>query len=109
MPLESLAAVAGLDLRAVGPDNLDRVARQAMARLDLTSLAAYTALLTQDPSERSWLLGQAVVQETWYFREPEAFTLLEAVAGELVHERARDAARPLRLLSAPCATDCNTS
>ena len=96
MLLEDLAAIAGLDPAAVGQDNLARAADQAMARLGLQSLEAYLDLIRGNPRELRLFMGQAVVQETWFFRDPEPFAELARLAPTLT--------QPLRLLCAPCAT-----
>ncbi|MGA7813894.1 CheR family methyltransferase, partial [Caballeronia sp.] len=61
----------------------------------------YWLLLNASPDERQALVERLVVPETWFFRDREAFVAL----ARLAHERlARDPARVLRVLSAPCST-----
>lgn len=91
-----LADLLGLDGDAVGLANLERAAVRVMARLGVSDHARYLAILRADPDERRRLAGEAVVQETWFFRDGEPFSLLGRLA--------RDLPRPLRLLSAPCAS-----
>ena len=97
-----LADLLGLDAQAVGRANLERAAARALARLGLSDAEAYLAILRADPAERRRLAGEAVVQETWFFRDGEPFRLLGRLACGLEPGLTRD--RPLRLLSAPCAT-----
>ncbi len=54
--------------------------------------------LRGSPGAFQALLDRVVVPETWFFRDPPAFALLASLAGEWKR------ARPLRILSAPCAT-----
>jgi chemotaxis protein methyltransferase WspC len=61
----------------------------------------YSLLLNASPDERQALVERLVVPETWFFRDREAFVAL----ARLAHERlAREPARVLRVLSAPCST-----
>jgi len=61
----------------------------------------YWLLLNASPDERQALVERLVVPETWFFRDREAFVALVRLA----HERlAREPARVLRVLSAPCST-----
>lgn len=94
--LPQAAALAGLDLAAVGAHNLRRAMGQAMRRLNLKDQELYLARLEADPLERRLLAGEAVVQETWFFRDPEAFAALTRLAPTL--------SRPVRALCVPCAT-----
>ena len=94
--LDRAAARAGLDLKAVGPDNLRRAISRAMERLGLSDPEHYLSLLANDPSERRLLAGEAVVQETWLFRDPEAYAGLARLAPTFK--------QPVRILSVPCAT-----
>ena len=94
--IAKLAGILGLDGDAVGRANLERAAAQAMARLGVSDPTRYLAILRADPAERRRLAGESVVQETWFFRDIEPFAMLGRLA--------RTLPRPLRLLSAPCAT-----
>ena len=91
------AALAGLDLKAVGAPSLRRAVRSAMSRLDVDA-AAYLDLLSRDSSERRLLAGESVVQESWLFRDPDAYDALARMLRELP-----GCTRPARILSVPCA------
>lgn len=91
------AALAGLDLKAVGAPSLRRAVRSALSRLG-TGAAAYLDLLARDPSERRLLAGESVVQESWLFRDPDAYDALARMLRGLP-----GCARPMRILSVPCA------
>jgi len=94
--LSRAAGLAGLDPKAVGPENIRRVVVRAMRRLSLDDPGRYLSLLASDPAERRLLAGEAVVQESWLFRDPKS---LEGLAGLV-----RSLPRPVRALSVPCAT-----
>lgn len=96
------ADLAGLDLQAVGPDNFRKAFRTAMGARSLDDPQAYLELLAIDPRERRLLAGEAVVQESWLFRDPEAFAGLARLARTT--REAIPSGLPLRLLSVPCAT-----
>lgn len=89
------ASLAGLDIRAVGERALRDCVLKAMERLGLEG-PAYLALLGRDPLERRRLAGEAVVQETWLFRDPDMFAALGRFAAGL--------GKPVRLLCVPCST-----
>jgi len=91
------AALAGLDLKAVGAPSLRRAVRSALTRLDVDA-AAYLDLLNREPSERRLLAGASVVQESWLFRDPDAYDALARMLRGLP-----GCARPARILSVPCA------
>jgi chemotaxis protein methyltransferase WspC len=99
-PFEALLREAiGLDPDAIGRDE---IARAIALRGHLTGIErpdAYLARVAADEDERLELTELLVVGETWFFREPSAFTVLSRAA------RSTSArARPLRVLSAPCST-----
>ncbi|MFP5223586.1 MAG: CheR family methyltransferase [Acidobacteriota bacterium] len=91
------AALAGLDLKAVGAASLRRAVANAMSRLGVDA-PAYLELLARDSTERRLLAGESVVQESWLFRDPDAYAALARMLRSLPGD-----ARPLRILSAPCA------
>ncbi len=92
---ERAANLLGLDLDAVGRDSLERAMDRGADRLGLPDRAAYLAILAGNPAERRWLAGQAVVQESWLMRDPDALAALARLA--------RDLPRPVRVLCVPCA------
>lgn len=91
------AALAGLDLKAVGAPSLRRAVRNALSRLNVDA-AAYLDLLARAPSERRLLAGESVVQESWLFRDPHAYDALARMLRGLP-----GCSRPARILSVPCA------
>lgn len=93
--LAGLAALAGL---APSPVLLGRLAR-------VPALVARCNLVPPAPDDPDWaaLLDAVTVQETRLFRHPGQFAALAAALPGLAR-RAHAAGRPLRLLSAGCAT-----
>lgn len=91
------AALAGLDLKAVGAASLRRAVKNALSRLEIDA-PAYLDLLVRAPSERRLLAGESVVQESWLFRDPDAYDALARMLRGLP-----GCARPARILSVPCA------
>lgn len=91
------AALAGLDLKAVGAASLRRAVKNALSRLEIDA-PAYLDLLARNPLERRLLAGESVVQESWLFRDPDAYDALARMLRGLP-----GCARPARILSVPCA------
>ncbi|KVN41594.1 methyltransferase [Burkholderia pyrrocinia] len=65
------------------------------------AIDAYWQLLNASTDERQALIETLVVPETWFFRDREAFVALARLADARL---AREPARALRVLSAPCST-----
>ena len=84
------------------PHAADAVGR-SMARAGLRDLPAYAALLEADPEAMADLLGELVVGETYFHREPAQFRHLRDVAIPEVRARIGPGAT-LRAWSAACAT-----
>lgn len=90
----------GLSVQSIGASALDSAVASRMSALGIGDLERYTDRLALDASERRALVEEIVVSETWFFRDEEVFRTLE----RYVTARRRVAARPLRVLSIPCAT-----
>ncbi|RZU47688.1 chemotaxis protein methyltransferase WspC [Fluviicoccus keumensis] len=89
----------GLEAASIGASAIERALRQRHAATALTG-ESYGRRLQDSGEERQALIEAVVVPETWFFRYPESFTALAGLA------RTQQAVlgRPLRLLSAPCAS-----
>src|SRR5579859_5435719 len=75
----------------------------AMRRAGVTDPQAYLDRLDADSAALDDLVAEITVGETYFFREPEQFTLIErAIVPVLLSDR--HGKRPLRLWSAGCAT-----
>jgi chemotaxis protein methyltransferase WspC len=89
----------GLHAETIGASGVQVAVRTRMSARGTRTQQAYLELLSAAPDELELLIDEVVVRETWFFREPAAFTLLcERFAGE------RALGRTLRVLSVPCAT-----
>jgi chemotaxis protein methyltransferase WspC len=92
----------GLDAAAVGSTLIQRAVRLRMKSLGLKGLEDYERLLGSSPAEWNELVESVIVSETWFFRDPEPFSLLSRLVSEEwlpAHPTA-----PLRLLSIPCSS-----
>jgi chemotaxis protein methyltransferase WspC len=90
----------GLDVASVGVSAIERAVRQRLTATALTQTEHYRTLLQGSAAEQQALIEAVVVPETWFFRYPESFNALT----NLALKRLAAVNRPLRLLSAPCAT-----
>ncbi|SFM88129.1 CheR family methyltransferase [Rugamonas rubra] len=96
-PLALLRRACGLNLSEA---QAERAVAARMAHTGAADRAAYLAAVT--PAEIAALVELVVVPESWLFRDPQAF----AAAADFVLRRLAGpagAARPLRILSVPCA------
>jgi chemotaxis protein methyltransferase WspC len=107
-----LSRETGIDAHSLGAHALERAVLERVrvtqddadaetATADSISIEAYWRLLSTSPEERQALVEALVVPETWFFRDREAFVALARLANERL---AREPARALRVLSAPCST-----
>ena len=89
----------GLHAESIGASGVQVAVRTRMSACGARTQQAYLELLSSRPEELVLLIDEVVVRETWFFREPAAFTLLcERFSGE------RALGRALHVLSVPCAT-----
>jgi chemotaxis protein methyltransferase WspC len=92
----------GLDVASVGDASIERALRDRMAAKKLGDAGSYAQLVAESPTEMQELIEAVVVPETWFFRNPEAFRALAALAtGEWLPSHPQGA---LRVLSFPCST-----
>ncbi|MGH8353402.1 MAG: CheR family methyltransferase, partial [Pseudomonas sp.] len=92
----------GLDVGSVGASVIARAVRQRLSSGVAADADQYWALLQHSTQERQALIEAVIVPETWFFRYPESFATLAQLAVQRLAVLA--GARPLRLLSLPCAT-----
>jgi chemotaxis protein methyltransferase WspC len=88
----------GLDAASVGSGLIQRVIRLRMKGLGISDATAYRELLTRSRAEWDELVEAVVVTETWFFRDPEAFSVAVEAA------RASAAGTTLRVLTIPCSS-----
>lgn len=93
-----LRETMGLDPASVGSGSIQRLIRLRMKSRAVSNVTAYRELVSQSRAEWEELVESVVVTETWFFRDPEAFSV--------VVEAARSCRRPktLRVLAVPCSS-----
>lgn len=92
----------GLDAESIGVASVERAVRQRLAATGLEDVQAYWAGLNASEQELQELIEAIVIPETWFFRDPQAFTaLLQLVREEWL---AKHPEGTLRILSLPCST-----
>lgn len=97
-----LKATIGLDPASLGSSTLERAVRQRATACSLSDWRDYLNHVQVSASELQALVDAAVISETWFFRDREAFAALARLATK---QAARDGTeRPLRLLSVPCSS-----
>src|SRR5690348_9150924 len=88
----------GLDAASVGSGSIQRVIRLRMKGLRVSDAREYRELLTHSKAEWDELVEAVVVTETWFFRDPEAFSVVVEAA------RACLPGSTLRVLTMPCSS-----
>jgi chemotaxis protein methyltransferase WspC len=92
----------GLDIASIGSASIERALRDRMTASKSPDADSYAQLLAASPTEMQELIEAVVVPETWFFRNPEAFKALAALAaGEWAPAHPGGT---LRVLSFPCST-----
>lgn len=89
----------GLSARSIGTSAVEAAVKSRLRACGGLEVAEYMTRLENDPLERSALVEEIVVSETWFFRDEEVFKTLRRHAASWL---GRD--KPLRVLSLPCAT-----
>jgi chemotaxis protein methyltransferase CheR len=102
-----IAAQMGLHFPRARWHDLERGIRAAARELDFPDVAACTQALVSSPLSQhqiAILAGHLTIGETYFFREPLVFAMLEEkILPALMHTR-RERTRRLRIWSAGCAT-----
>jgi chemotaxis protein methyltransferase WspC len=88
----------GLNAASIGSGSIQRVIRLRMKGLGISDATAYRELLTRSRAEWNELVEAVVVTETWFFRDPEAFSVVVEAA------RASAPGSTLRVLTLPCSS-----
>lgn len=98
-----LAARTKCDFRCYKKSTIRRRIERRMVLKQAASLGAYLQLLRDDADEAAALAKDMLISVTSFFREPEAFEVLQTSAlGPLVQEK--DSGDPLRIWIPGCAT-----
>jgi chemotaxis protein methyltransferase WspC len=92
----------GLDAESIGVACVERAVRQRLAARGLEDVQVYWEQLSTLESELQELIEAIVIPETWFFRDPQAFTALVQVVRE--EWLAKHVQGSLRILSLPCST-----
>ena len=92
----------GLDVASIGASAVERAVQVRMQACNRSDLQAYIALTRASEAELQQLIETIVVPETWFVRDPQAFSLLSRWACESWLPETPQG--PLRLLSLPCST-----
>jgi two-component system CheB/CheR fusion protein len=95
---------ANIDFRQYKPKTILRRISRRMALNHLHSLEEYRDHLETHPQEVGALVQSLLIKVTDFFRDTEAFALLEQEILPKLIERGRERGRVLRLWSAGCAT-----
>ncbi|HEX4083964.1 MAG TPA: CheR family methyltransferase [Chthoniobacteraceae bacterium] len=88
----------GLDAASIGVSAVERAVRQRIAATSCAGTEPYARLLDGSPGEQTALIDALVVPETWFFRDPGAFSAVAAQA------KLQCGPAQLRYLCIPCAT-----
>lgn len=92
-----LQQATGLELP---PETVESAVRKRMKQRHIRERSSYEAEAVRDKEEFGSLIDLVVVPETWFFRDPEAFS----VAARFALDRHAATGVPVRILSAPCAS-----
>lgn len=95
-----LCTQAGFDPQVVTEAHVHSALRRRQQATGATSADAYAETLDREPAEQQALLEELLVRETWFYRDHTPFELVAELAGS----RWQHGARPVRALSAPCAS-----
>ena len=90
----------GLDVATIGQSTLERAVRVLMEAAGQRDPQAFVDRLTADTAERDRLVEEIVVAESWFFRDPQVFEVINRFASTRMGLPAR---RPFRVLCVPCA------
>lgn len=92
----------GLSVSSVGSTAVLRSVQERMLACGIADIGQYTRLLKSDENELRELVEEVVVPETWFFRDKQPFKMLNRFVKQ--EWLPAEPARPLRVLSLPCAT-----
>src|ERR1700676_3522745 len=92
----------GLDAESIGVACVERAVRERLAARGLKDVQVYWEQVSAFEQELQELIEAIVIPETWFFRDPQAFTALVRVVRE--EWLAKNAEGILRILSLPCST-----
>lgn len=88
----------GLDPESIGMSAIERAVRLRLATCQAGTPEAYLSYLRTTPDEVQALVETVVVPETWFFRDPKAFSVVAE------HARTVSSQDKLHFLCVPCST-----
>jgi two-component system CheB/CheR fusion protein len=95
---------SGIDYGAYKPATISRRVRGRMSTTDSPSIAAYSALVENDPVEYDRLVDSLLIKVTEFFRDAKLWDQLRSTVLPALLEEARGEGRELRIWSAGCST-----
>ena len=101
--LETLSASYNFDFREYKPASLVRRIETRMSQVHADSFAAYASYLQQHPEEHVTLFNTILINVTGFFRDAEAWSVLDGEVIPRIMREARDA-RSIRIWSAGCSS-----
>ena len=99
---ELLKDLMGLHVDNVGHAKIDLAVKRRMNALGIGNKQDYLRLLLTSRSERSELIEEVVVPETWLFRDTKPFEALVTYTKRTLSQRTT--LSKIKLLSVPCST-----
>jgi chemotaxis protein methyltransferase WspC len=96
-----LQASMGLSAASIGKTAIERAVQERLLACKLADQQTYLKRVRESGVELQALIEAVVVPETWFFRDPHAFTALARMAHEWLPSHADGL---LSLLSLPCST-----
>ena len=94
----------GIDFSAYKPSTIERRIERRISMMRSSDLASYLGELRRDPAELNALYHDLLIGVTRFFRDPEAFRVLEAEVVPGLVETAAQRDRELRAWVPGCAT-----
>jgi len=92
----------GLDVASLGHRLVDRIVRERMRAAGVRRYGDYLRLIQLSAHHWNELVESVVVSETWFFRDPEGFSVcVDMVQRDGVLSQGR---RKIRIISVPCAS-----
>jgi chemotaxis protein methyltransferase WspC len=106
MPLQSIAqllqARMGLHSSTVGSSTIAKAVEQRMRLCGIEAVEDYRSVIHHSDTELNALIDTVVIPETWFFRDPNAFSALRHwISTQWMPSRGAGA---LRVLSIPCSS-----
>ncbi len=102
--LTHIASTNEIDFREYKPGTIHRRLQRRLLMSGFDAIGEYAAVLRKDADERSALIEDLFIDVTSFFRDPDAFLLVENDVMPQLAERAASEGRPIRIWTPGCAT-----